>query len=41
MNGVPRCFYELDHVVLPTFIFILTGHKDQVQNNIFVFRSAG
>jgi len=38
-EGVPRCCFELDHVSLPTDIFLLAGHHDQVQNNLLVFRS--
>jgi len=38
-KGVPRCCYKLDSATLPPDIFILAKQLDQVQNNIFVFKS--
>ena len=36
---VLRGVFELDLLVLPTNIFLLVGHQDQIYNNLFVFRS--
>ena len=38
MEGVPRCYFKLDYVALPTDIFLLIGQHDQVQNNPSMFR---
>jgi len=40
-EGVQRCFNKLDPTALSTDIFLLAGQHDQVQNNIFMFKSAG
>lgn len=39
-EGVWRCCYELDPATMSPDIFLLTKQLDQVQNNIFVFKSA-